>query len=269
MTPRESPADRDHAADGAAVPAEPSPETVPAERSSRAAVLRLAALVIAFAGVSTALHLSGWNGPARLQALVESAGWAGVIVFVVGYAVLVLVPTPASLLTVLGGALFGLWWGTLLAWAGAMLGAYGGLILGRRLGRSSVDRLLRGRLQQADRLLVRHGLVAVLAVRLVPLFPFTPLNYASGLLGVRRRDYVLGTAIGILPGSLAYAAVGASGADPRGIALGAGGLVLLAVLGGTLGRRLLATSSGPGSDRSESGTSGPGAGRPGAGRPGA
>ena len=192
---------------------------------------------------SAALHLSGWSGPERLQTLVESAGWAGVVVFVVGYAVLVLVPTPASLLTILGGALFGLWWGALLAWAGALLGAYGGLLLGRRLGRPAVDGLLRGRLEQADQLVARHGLVAVLAVRLVPLFPFTPLNYACGLLAVRRRDYVLGTAVGILPGALAYAAVGASGADPRGIVIGVGGLMVLALLGGTVGRRLLATST--------------------------
>lgn len=214
-------------------------------QATRWAVLRLVALVVAFAGASAALHLSGWSGPDRLQELVESAGWSGAVVFVVGYAVLVLVPSPASLLTILGGALFGLWWGALLSWAGALLGATGGFLLGRRLGRPAVDRMLHGRLQQADQVLARHGLVAVLAVRLVPLFPFTPINYASGLVGVRRRDYALGTAVGIVPGALAYAALGASGADPTGIAVGVGGLVVLAVLGGTVGRRLLATTTRP------------------------
>ena len=230
---------RDHLADDVA-----DDVTGGDEASSRWARLRLVALVLAFAGGSVALHLSGWSGPERLQALVESAGWAGAVVFVVGYAVLVLVPAPASLLTILGGVLFGLWWGTLLAWAGALIGAAGGFMLGRRLGRPAVDRMLRGRLQEADLVLARHGLVAVLAVRLLPLFPFTPTNYAAGLLGVRPRDYVLGTAVGIVPGALAYAAVGASGADPRGIIIGAGGLLALTLLGGTVGRRLLATRSG-------------------------
>ena len=211
--------------------------------SSRTDRLRLVALVLAFTAASVALHLSGWSGPERLQALVESAGWAGAAVFVVGYAVLVLVPSPASVLTILSGVLFGLWWGTLLAWAGALLGAFGGFLLGRRLGRPAVDRMLRGRLQDADKVLARHGLVAVVAVRLLPLFPFTPINYASGLLGVRLRDYVLGTAVGIVPGALAYAAVGASGADPRGIVIGVGGLLVLTLLGGAIGRRLLATST--------------------------
>lgn len=224
-------------------PVTTAPETVVAgEKPSRGAALRLAALVSLFVVASVGLQLSGWSGPERLQELVQSAGWAGALVFVVGYAVLVLVPSPASVLTILAGALFGLWWGVLLAWAGALLGAMGGFLVGRRLGRPSVDRLLHGRLKQADRVLADHGLAAVLAVRLLPLFPFTPLNYASGLLGVRARDYVVGTAVGIVPGALAYAAVGASGADPLGIAVGVGGLVLLAVLGGAGGRRLLAQS---------------------------
>ena len=238
------------------VRAESAPDATPPaeERSPRSAVLRLAGLVLAFVAVSLGLHLSGWSGPERLQELVESAGWAGVVVFVVGYALLVVVPSPASVLTILAGALFGLWWGALLSVVGAVLGATGGFLVGRRLGRPAVDRLLQGRLRQADQVLAHHGLAAVLAVRLVPLFPFTPLNYAAGLLGVRLRHFVLGTAIGIVPGSLAYSAVGASGADPRRIAFGVGGLVLLTVLGGAVGRRLLARSAaeadaaGPGVD---------------------
>lgn len=219
------------------------PEAQASEQSPRAAAARLLGLVAVFVAVAVALQLSGWDGPARLREIVESTGWVGVVIFVVGYAVLVLVPAPASVLTILAGALFGVWLGTLLAWLGAVLGALGGFVIGRRLGRPAVDRLLSGRLRQADRVLADHGLLAVLAVRLVPVFPFTALNYAAGLLGVRRRDYVVGTAAGILPGALAYAAVGASGADPLGIVVGVGGLVLLAVLGGGIGRRLLARSA--------------------------
>lgn len=207
-------------------------------------LVQLGVLVLGFVGAVTALHLSGWDGPAQLQDLVRSAGWAGVIVFVVGYALLALAPTPASVLTILAGALFGVWWGTLLAWAGALLGATGGFAIGRRLGRSAVDRLLRGRLHQADVVLSDHGLATIIAVRLVPLFPFTPLNYAAGLLGIRTRDYVVGTAVGIVPGALAYASVGASGADPRGIVIGGGGLLTLALIGGVVGRRQLAPRVG-------------------------
>ncbi|WP_370074453.1 TVP38/TMEM64 family protein [Nocardioides sp.] len=205
----------------------------------RGALLRLGGLVLVFVAVAVGVQLSGWDGPEQLREAVEGAGAWGPVLYVLGYAALVLVPTPASVLTILAGALFGLLEGVLLAWLGALLGAVGGFAIGRRLGRPAGDRLLGGRLAQADRVLAHHGLPAVLAVRLVPVFPFTPLNYAAGLVGVRFRHYLLGSALGMLPGATAYAAVGASGANPLGIVVAVAGLVLLVVVGGWWGRRLL------------------------------
>lgn len=205
----------------------------------RGALLRLGGLVLVFVTVAVGVQLAGWDGPEQLREAVEGAGAWGPVLYVLGYAALVLVPTPASVLTILAGALFGLFEGVLLAWLGALLGAVGGFAIGRRLGRPAVDRLLGGRLAQADRVLAHHGLPAVLAVRLVPVFPFTPLNYAAGLVGVRFRHYLLGSALGMLPGATAYAAVGASGANPLGIVVAVAGLVLLVVVGGWWGRRLL------------------------------
>ena len=205
----------------------------------RAALLRLGGLVLVFVTVAVGVQLSGWDGPQQLRETVEGAGPWGPVLYVLGYAALVLVPTPASVLTILAGALFGLLEGVLLAWLGALLGAVGGFAIGRRLGRPAVDRLLGGRLAQADRVLAHHGLPAVLAVRLVPVFPFTPLNYAAGLVGVKFRHYLLGSALGMLPGATAYAAVGASGANPLGIVVAVAGLVPLVVVGGWWGRRIL------------------------------
>lgn len=205
----------------------------------RAALLRLGGLVLVFVTVAVGVQLSGWDGPQQLRETVEGAGPWGPVLYVLGYAALVLVPTPASVLTILAGALFGLLEGVLLAWLGALLGAVGGFAIGRRLGRPAVDRLLGGRLAQADRVFAHHGLPAVLAVRLVPVFPFTPLNYAAGLVGVKFRHYLLGSALGMLPGATAYAAVGASGANPLGIVVAVAGLVLLVVVGGWWGRRIL------------------------------
>lgn len=216
--------------------------------AGRGDVLRLVGLLAVFVGVAVGLQLSGWDGPQRLREAVDGTGAWGVVLFVLGYAALTLVPAPASVLTLSAGALFGLWWGALVAWLAAMLGAFGGFALGRRLGRPAVDRLLSGRLAQADEVLRRHGLSAVLAVRLLPLFPFTPLNYACGLLGVRVRDYALGTAAGIVPGALAYAAVGASGADPVGIVVGVAVLVLLTLGAGRVGLRLLGSADGSAPD---------------------
>ncbi len=200
---------------------------------------RLGALVAVLLAVFVVEQLRGWDDVRLLREQVDAAGPWGAAVFVAGYAVLCLLPAPKALLTALGGVLFGLWLGALLSWIAALAGAATAFGLGRVLGRDAVDRLTRGRLERADQLLAHHGFGAVVAARLTPVLPFTVLNYAAGLTGVRWRHYVAGSALGMIPGSLAYAALGAWGADPWGIFAGVAVLVALVALGGLLGRRLL------------------------------
>ncbi len=201
--------------------------------------MRAVVLVVLVVTSFVAGRVLGLPDVASLRASVRSAGAAGGLVFVGGYAVLALLPAPKAVLTVLGGALFGWWLGTVLSLIGALVGAVVAFELGRLLGREAVERLLGGRVATVDSLLRDHGLGAVVAVRLVPLVPFTAINYASGLSGVRRRDYLVGSALGMVPGSAAYAAIGAWGAEPWGVFAAAAALVVLVLSGGFLGRRLL------------------------------
>lgn len=204
--------------------------------------VRVGVLVLLVAAGCLVVARYGLPDVEALRREVGALGALGPLVFVVGYACLVLVPAPASLMTIAGGALFGLWSGSLLVLAGALLGAVISYEIANQLGRPSVARLTRGRLARIDRMLRNHGFFAVVAVRLVPLFPFTALNYASGLSGVGRRDYVLGSALGMFPGVVAYAAVGAYGSDPLGLSLAVAALVALTLGAGHWGRRLLTRS---------------------------
>jgi uncharacterized membrane protein YdjX (TVP38/TMEM64 family) len=213
-------------------------------RRSAWAVVRLAVLVLLLVAAFVVGQARGWPSAAQVQERVEAAGDTGALVFVLGYAALALVPAPKAVLTAVGGALYGLWFGALLSWMGALIGAAVAFGLARAMGRDAVDRLLRGRLARVDDLLTDHGLGAVIAVRLVPVVPFTAINYGAALTGVRLRHYVLGSAVGMIPGALAYAALGAWGTDPWGIFAAVAALVLLIGLGTLLGRRLL-----PGSER--------------------
>ena len=175
----------------------------------------------------------------ELRREVRDFGPLAPVAYVAAYAVLACLPTPASLLTITGGALFGLGWGTAYAWLGAMAAAVLAFELGRLLGHDAVQKITRGRLDAAQRVLDEHGFAAMLAIRLTPVFPYLAVNYGAGLSSLARRDYLLATALGILPGAVAYVAVGAYGTDPLGIFAALAGLVVLTAVGGYVGRRML------------------------------
>jgi uncharacterized membrane protein YdjX (TVP38/TMEM64 family) len=75
--------------------------------------------------------------------------------------------------------------------------------LGRLMGRETVRKLSKGRLNRLSRLLSRRGLLAVTAVRIIPIAPFTVVNLVAGATHIRFRDFFLGTLLGMTPGILA------------------------------------------------------------------
>jgi uncharacterized membrane protein YdjX (TVP38/TMEM64 family) len=123
-----------------------------------------------------------------------------VLVYIAGTVLLL----PGVLLSFVGALLFGVWEGTLWTWLGATLGATLAFLVAKSLGREFVDQLLAGRLKALGDRLRAHGFTGLLVLRLVPLFPFNGLNFGCGLTTIRTRDYVLATALGILPGTFIY-----------------------------------------------------------------
>lgn len=193
-------------------------------------------LVAASVGV---LLLGGPSGRSVAR-LIEEGGVAGPLVYVALYAVLTVLLFPGAIVTAAGGALFGAVLATPLTVVGATIGATAAFFIGRRLGREEVERIAGRRIGAVDAWLERRGFLAVLYLRLIPVVPFGAFNYAAGVTGVTGRDYVLGTALGIIPGAFAYAALGGSLDDPLSPEfLGAVGLVVVLAFGGPLVERLL------------------------------
>lgn len=201
--------------------------------TARAVRVRLGLFGVLVAVVVTVALVVGVPDVGVLRADIAAAGPAAPVLFVLLYAVASLAPVPKNVLSVLGGLLFGLVAGVALVLVAALLGAAAGFGLGRVLGRDAVERFTGGGVARVDELLRRKGLLAVVGVRLVPVVPFTAVNYAAGLTAVRVRDYALGTVLGILPGTIAFTALGAYGSSPGSwpfvlavlalVGLGAGG----------------------------------------------
>ncbi|SFL43384.1 TVP38/TMEM64 family protein [Geodermatophilus ruber] len=150
-----------------------------------------------------------------LRDRLDAAGPGGWLALVLGVALASLTPVPRTAVALLLGAAVGFTAGLTVAVAGGLLGGLVGFGLSRALGREAVARLAgpvisrRPLLARADRLLRDRGFLAVLTARITPL-PFVAVTYAAGLTGVRLAPYALGTAVGVVPGSVLHVGVGAA-----------------------------------------------------------
>ena len=125
------------------------------------------------------------------------------------YAIAVVGLIPASILTIAGGAIFGVLRGALYAVLGAILGSATAFLLSRHVARGAVAHWLtrRPRFGVVDRAVSARGLRVVLLLRLSPIVPFNVLNYALGLTTIRFRDFLMASA-GMIPGAFMYAYCG-------------------------------------------------------------
>jgi len=138
-----------------------------------------------------------------LGRFLETAGFWAPVVFMMIYTVGVCLFLPGTLLTGLGAAIFGAYWGFVYVWFGAMAGASAAFFIGRTLGREFASSLIGDKLKKYDDAIERNGFATVLYLRLV-YFPFTPMNFGMGLTKVHFRDYFFGTGLGIMVGTFIF-----------------------------------------------------------------
>ncbi|MEE8479624.1 MAG: VTT domain-containing protein, partial [Desulfobacterales bacterium] len=139
----------------------------------------------------------------ELSRFLELVGFWAPLVYIVIYSVGVCLLLPGTLLTGLGAAIFGAYWGFLYVWIGAMIGASAAFFIGRTLGRDFAASLIVDKLKKYDDAIERNGFATVLYLRLV-YFPFTPMNFGMGLTKVRFWDYFAGTGLGIIVGTFIF-----------------------------------------------------------------
>jgi phospholipase D1/2 len=166
-----------------------------------AAILALAAI---FAALWQWTPLAHWANSERIMAWASDFArtpWAPVLI-VLAYTPASIVMFPRPLLTLLAVAAFGAWYGFAYAFCGILVAAMATYALGQRLDRQGVRRIARGRLNRLTQVMRKRGLLAMTAVRLVPLAPFAVVNMMAGAIRIQPAHFVIGTALGILPGTL-------------------------------------------------------------------
>lgn len=151
--------------------------------------------------------LSQYFTKEHIVSLLESlrGQWWGPLVFILIYSVGCVVAFPGSLLTLAGGAVFGMAWGTLYNVLASNVGATLAFFAARYLGRDFVKGFLKGgKLAMLDEQIGKSGFKTIFRLRLIPIVPFNGLNFGAGFSAVRYRDYLAASVIGMLPGTFIY-----------------------------------------------------------------
>jgi uncharacterized membrane protein YdjX (TVP38/TMEM64 family) len=174
--------------------------------SRKKAITKAFVLVVFVAGAIFLVRFTPIKGYLRAEALgrfLESAGWLAPLVFIFIYAAGVCLFVPGTLLTGLGAAIFGPYYGFVYVWVGAMIGASAAFLIGRTRGREIAASLIGNKLKKYDDAIERNGFATVLYLRLI-YFPFTPMNFGMGLTKVHFWDYFFGTGLGIIVGTFIF-----------------------------------------------------------------
>jgi len=149
----------------------------------------------------------------QLSKWIESLGFWGPIVYIGIYIVVSVLLLPASALTLASGVIFPLGWAIVYTVIGANLAANIAFLIGRYKARDQIEAKIQGnkRFAAIDNAVAKDGWKIVALTRLVPVFPFTLLNYAYGLTKVKWSAYAIATFFAMLPGTAMYVYLGAAG----------------------------------------------------------
>ncbi|RKU00197.1 hypothetical protein C7H84_27435 [Burkholderia sp. Nafp2/4-1b] len=182
-------------------------EFVPQEqhRSLTARFFVLGAAVLLVAALALAWRFSPLGKELNIASLARTAAHAAQlpgapVLLLAGYVVAATLSVPITLLITVTGLVFGAWPGLAYAAVGTMVAAAATYWIGRWLGRDAVRRLAGGRANRLSEHIGRRGVVAMAVLRLLPIAPFTIVNLVAGASHIGLRDYLIGTALGMLPG---------------------------------------------------------------------
>lgn len=166
---------------------------------------------ICFFLTALVIHLLGGIKPEQVQEWLKQAGIWAPIIYIALYIVATVLVLPSTALNLTGGAIFGLWFGTLWTSIAAITAAVISFFYSRSFARKALGNKLVRNWQKMDAEVVRGGVSYIFAIRLLPIIPYGLVNFAAGLTSVSFKDYFIGTILGTIPGILPFVFLGSSG----------------------------------------------------------
>ena len=164
--------------------------------------------IICIVATGLGVLLLGGIDREQLEIWLQQMGILAPIIYIGLYTVATLLILPSTPLNLTGGAIFGIWFGTLWTTIAAIIAAIVAFAFTRTVGRELIARRLAGRWEAIDAEMRSGGLFYMFAIRLLPIIPYGLVNFTAGLTSIRFRDYLIGTILGTIPGVLPFVMMG-------------------------------------------------------------
>lgn len=181
--------------------------------------LLIGAGLILLIGLGVTIIVMLWSSPLKERLIsIGELGPSAPIVYALVFAIGTVLFLPGSILSLVAGALFGPFIGSLVVFFGASVGATAAFLIARNLIRHRIEGRLRSTptLEALDHAVSADGLMTSILVRLSPIIPFNLLNYVLGGTSMRFTHFLLGL-IAMLPATILYVSFGALASDLAGI----------------------------------------------------
>ena len=208
-------------------------------------IVAVLVVVLALTAIWRWTPLSEWLNPETLQHAAEGIKSHPLTpLIVIGiFAIAGLIAFPVTLLIITTALTFGPLWGTVYSIIGSLVSGLMGYAVGHYMGRNTIQKLAGSSINKLSRRLAKHGVLAIITVRIIPVAPFTVINLVAGGSHINTRDFTIGTLIGMLPGILGITVFADSlmrtvqNPDPEQIAIFVG--VVIVIVGIMVGLKRL------------------------------
>ena len=146
----------------------------------------------------------------NVRAIVSSCGKLAPLIFLALCILRPIILLPVGLFSVLGGIMFGSFIGGTYTILGSTIGSIMAYYMAKYWGRDFIEKLMHNKMKKLDKSCKERGFLVTFLMRVIPILPCDVVSYICGLSNIKMLDFVLGTFVGIIPGTYIYSYFGSS-----------------------------------------------------------
>lgn len=178
-------------------------------------IIKLILVIVAIIAISLVLKFSKVSSVSEIIDLIRNSGRIGIITYILLFTFLPTFFIPVTVLAIAAGAVFGFWQASLYTFIGAFLNSTLTYVISKYFAYDLINDYANSKYSTEYEKLKKNtkgkdGFILMLVLRLLPLAPYTLLNYISGVVGYDYKIFIVSTLLGIIPGMLCYVNIGAN-----------------------------------------------------------